>query len=161
MRMLPKIALILVIAAVTPSAVWAEIKMCNKWSNTLEYSMVWDEGIPVFAPIWKTAGWYTLNPGECRTILHGNVRQEVYLSVREISSEGAVLAVFPLEEKDNYTKGMYGIETFFCVKGDNQPFERTVQKVEQLRECPKGWFSQTYNMMGFTTVGTTITMNFN
>lgn len=160
MRMFPQIVLILAMVAAIPSLAWAEIKMCNKGSDTLEYSMVWDEGIPVFAPIWKTAGWYTLKPSVCRTILRGNVRQEVYLSIRRLTSEGPVLMLFQLEEKDYYTKGMYGIETTFCIKGDNQPFERTVQNIEDLKECPGGWVGQTYNIMGFTTARTNLTMNF-
>lgn len=128
--------------------------------ETLEYSMVWDEGIPVFAPIWKTAGWYRLQPGSCLTRLRGNVRQELYLSVRRLLANGSVLGVYPLTEKKYYTKGMYGIEDVFCVKSGVRKFERTVKRFEELRECQAGWALQIYNIFGFTTARTNLTMTF-
>jgi hypothetical protein len=160
MKVFLKVALSVIIVAAVSSTAWAEIVMCNETDETIDYSMVWDEGIPVIAPIWKTAGWYRLKAGECITRLKGDVRQELYLSIRRLTSRGPVLAVYPLMERNYYTKGMYGIEDFFCVKLGAQAFERTVQRLEQLRECPNGWVSQTYNILGFTTAGTRLTMRF-
>lgn len=160
MKLLLKIALFVTVIAVLPSEVRSEIILCNETEDTLEYSMVWDEGIPVFAPIWKTAGWYRLQPGSCLTRLRGNVRQELYLSVRRLLANGPFLAVYSLTERKYYTKGMYGIEDLFCVKPDVRKFERTVKHFEDLRECPIGWVLQTYNVMGFTTARTNLTMTF-
>jgi hypothetical protein len=156
--MLLTVALSLAVLAAIPSKASAEIILCNRTNETIDYSMVWDEGIPVIAQVWKTAGWYRLAAGACITRLKGSVRQELYLSVRRLTPKGPVLAVFPLTERNYYTKGMYGIEDVFCVKRNSQVFERTVQRLEQLRDCPDGWVSQTYNVLGFTLAGISFTM---
>jgi Protein of unknown function (DUF1036) len=159
MKMLVSVTLALMALAAIPSKASAEIILCNETAATIEYAMVWDEGIPVIAPIWKTAGWYRLAAGACITRLKGSVRQELYLSIRRLTPQGPVLALYRLDERNYYTKGMYGIEDVFCVKRGGQAFERTVQRLEQLRDCPDGWVGQTYNMLGFTTAGISFTMH--
>jgi hypothetical protein len=158
MRTLVEFSLTLLMVATLSSKAWAEIIPCNEKKETIEYAIVWDDDTPIIAQVWKTAGWYRLKPGTCMTILQNSGRQELYLSVRQVTPKGPILSVYPLTERQSYTKGMYGIEDIFCVKRDSQVFQRTAKRLEELRQCPDGWLGQTYNILGFTTAGTSLRM---
>ncbi len=161
MNNLIKLSFLLAIYVLSISGASAEIEICNERNKTIEFSMVWDKGIPIIAPFWKTAGWFKLEPAKCETIVGGHKRQELFLSVRELTSKGPILIHYPLTHQEFYREGMYGVERLFCVKNNNQPFDRIVDRLEELQECPEGWSYQTYNIMVFATARTDFKIRIN
>lgn len=155
-------ALAALAALAVSGAARADVTLCNERDERhYEYAMIWDEGLPFIAEIWKAQGWRSLPPKACVTILKTNARQTVYLSVRhKYRAEGrAYISHFPAEDinrNDWVNSGWHVIESFFCVQeGD---FFRTENSVESHRTCPPNYHMQLFNLMGFAAVNTNLTL---
>ena len=145
-------------ACVSSLAAAGDMTICNRSDERMEYAMVWDEGIPVFADIWKAAGWYHLDPGSCVTQLSSSYRQEMFLSVRYMSVDGLTLANFGV---DDITcplcdTQLLGIERFFCVS--REEFERTEDDLEDHEQCPAGYYYQLFNLYAFSAATSDLTI---
>lgn len=143
----------------------ADVTLCNKMDRDyLDYAMLWDEGIPVFADIWIVQGWYRLEPGRCKTILKSSYRQTVYLSIRTSyrgTGDPRISHYDPAAiNRDPYvTKGWHTIEAFFCVRDGS--FRRTENEIEDHTRCPPGYYLQLFNQLGFAPVRTDLTLSLN
>jgi len=130
--------------------------ICNKQQNPVQYAMIWDEGIPIFADFWKASGWFRIEPGECQTVLNSRNRQELYLSVLEIPPQGGSRLFTPkLDDSEIIQSGYRGIEIPFCVKADS--FQRTESNLDDLKRCPPDYYQQLFNFLLFSAKGVNFT----
>ena len=137
-----------------------DMTICSRMKNKVSYAMVWDEGIPVFATIWKASGWFVLDSGQCRTVLVTDSRQELYLSVVEILPSGKGQLLAPrLDNREIVQSGFRGIEIPFCVR--KEPFQRTAKKLKELQQCPAGYYQQLFNFLMFSAKRVNYTLRLN
>lgn len=128
-----------------------DMTICNRSDKTMEYAMVWDEGIPIYADIWKASGWHRLGPKACVTQLRSSYRQELYLSVRYLTDSGPRLADYGddiNEACDWCDTELLGVETFFCVARTD--FERTEGDWSDHQNCPAGYYYQLFNLFALS-----------
>lgn len=126
-----------------------DMTSCNRTDKTMEYAMVWDEGIPIYADIWKASGWHRIGPKACVTQLRSSYRQELYLSVRYITESSARLADYGVDKPCDWCdSALVGVETFFCVARTD--FERTEDGCKDHQSCPAGYHYQLFNLFAFS-----------
>jgi uncharacterized membrane protein len=84
-------ALLLGIAAATPmlapDEAKADLRFCNRYSYKV--SIAFGNYDRSCSYPWAKAGWYNLNPGQCRTVYRGDLRYNPYYYFYARASNGA------------------------------------------------------------------------
>lgn len=145
----------------------AEVSVCNRNNRDhINFAAIWDEGSPFINETWHAQGWFTLQPNTCMTITSDRRKRFfVFLSLRKIyNGRGNPIIIHsPVEElnlsENAVPKGWNKIEDFYCVKGEN--FRRTEGTFEAHATCPPDYYSQMFNVAGYTTSYTDLTLNVN
>ena len=124
------------------------LTLCNESEDRLSVAILYqyDLNYPL-TESWKIYGWGDFPTG-CQGIAQHPTRLDIFLAVRKRGpGEKRTIMHYPLDrvgEINTIRSGAVGAERFFCVVDD--PFDRTLNTLDEHEQCPDGWQSQLFNL---------------
>lgn len=140
-----KICFVFLMLSLAPVSVEASrFTICNQSnSDILQVTMLYQNHL--WAPLgesWKVYGWMDVMPGRCQPLVEHPGRLETFLAVlRKKGSRRSSSVDFPIDTRDGRVKKA---KRYFCVR--DEPFDRTLQRLDAHESCPVSWYAQLFNV---------------
>jgi len=139
-----------------------DMTVCNRSNERMEYALIWNDGVLIFNPTWRAAGWRRLEAGSCVTEIRGDIAQHVYLSIHYVDSSGRRrIADYGFDNREPCyycDTEMMAISDEYCVR--DEPFSRQESSLAAMAVCPEGYQLEIFNIWAYSIAPASLDMDF-